>query len=221
MPSIPKVIAKKSAKKHVYENSKIGPALDDLGFVVSDYEQRSLVIFNSILVYNELYGNSTILRKFMVPSEKEIQYENNIIRNPWPKASWGTSLGRAAERIRYGKQFAHFHEALRQIGFSFENRKTAWGFENIYKGVSCFKKIYGHCEIKTHFIVPEDDRFPAHLYGMKLGSCVSEIRKHDEWKEYRKEWEELGINFSKRKTWKKNGYITLPPSPEIKSEESI
>eukprot|EP01035_Chromulina_nebulosa_P017166 gene17166-22681_t len=158
-------------------------ALRNLGFdpsvetLVDDWN----LIYSSLKVYKELYGNVRVPAKFVVPDEE-----------PWPRLSRNMKLGIKVAAIRsagrYVKDKRERKNLLDSLGFEWRLRDHTHKqqveddqFEKIYTALCHYKEyIDNDLNIPSDFEIPNDDEsWPKDTWALKLGALVKSIREDD------------------------------------------
>jgi hypothetical protein len=69
-------------------------------------------------------------------------------------------------------------EQLEGIGFAWCKNEEKWE-KVVVPALLTYKKVYGDLEVPTIFEVPPSKLWPDHLWGMKLGATVSDMRSSE------------------------------------------
>ncbi len=181
-------------KHHTFKEHK--ERLTALGMVIEDYDPKTRVVhakrgrpariavgfdafYGALVAYKLVHGH-VVVPKGVV-----------IAREDWrfPEESWGMELGKLVGFVRRQGKWKEHREKLEELGVSYErNRTHAYGnqgnFELFFAALCAFKQIHGHVKVTTTFSVPTDDyRYPEEVWGLKLGSKVSDVRLAGTYKE--------------------------------------
>ncbi|ETP38783.1 hypothetical protein F442_13705 [Phytophthora nicotianae P10297] len=143
--------------------------LDDIGFVwvVADYNW-DVLFMPALRRYRQLYGHCDVPQNFVAGEEKD----------EWPRELHGYRLGAMVNRVRatsYAEYVERDREELEKLGFYFHSHDQKWQ-ESILPAFEMYHRIYGNCNIQTHFIVPEEEPWPQSMWGMRLGFIARNIR---------------------------------------------
>lgn len=146
-------------------------ALEGIGFVWRVVDDKWENLFMPALrTFHEVNGHTDVPQKFVVPTDAAT----------WPRELWGFKLGRMVNLIRsdeglYVQQVERFTPELESLGFSYSSIEFTWN-EKILPSLEAFRAVYGHCHVDRFFVVPREDPWPRHAWGMKLGFTVNNIR---------------------------------------------
>jgi hypothetical protein len=196
----------RSSETYVRNDPERRRWLDSIGFEWDPYERRWESMQEALKTYLQEHGDLTVTRRFVVPS-----------CSPWPEKVWGMALGTKVDGIRSKGDFVDGKPERRQWledrGFRFEtavidNTKNDQRWEDeVVPALVAYKEINGDLEVPYRFEVPPTDLWPEHLWGMKLGGTVSDIRSSEtyvrndperrqwlasigfEWDEFERRWE--------------------------------
>ena len=140
---------------------------DDLirmGFSFDQFQSKYQIVKQSLLTYKELNGDLLVPRKFCVP---EGNYQ-------WPKSTWGVRLGTVVYNIRGGSSYTDQRDDLLSIGFCYDALQAR--YDILKKSLLVYKEIYGNMLVPKNFEIPQNADWPSHLWGLKLGIAVYNIR---------------------------------------------
>lgn len=146
-------------------------ALETLGFIWNVIDDKWTSLFLPALRhYHTLHGHASVPQRFVVPSGDPA----------WPlEALAGFPLGRMVNHIRSGDvyypQVERFLPELNALGFSFSSIERTWDAK-VLPALQVFHRVFGHCNVKKYFIVPDESPWPEAARGMKLGFIVHNIR---------------------------------------------
>mmetsp|Transcript_23997 Transcript_23997/g.53326 ORF Transcript_23997/g.53326 Transcript_23997/m.53326 type:complete len:752 (-) Transcript_23997:207-2462(-) len=133
--------------------------------VLEDFTQ----IVDAVRVYQSLYGDCSIEKKFEVPAQE-----------PWPSASQGLRLGRRLEQLQISREFEEEHAdkmaELTKAGWDPRKETLVDDWTTIAAAIRVYGQQQGDLRIPSKFVVPEDDCWPRLARGLKLGVRVAAIR---------------------------------------------
>ena len=118
-------------------------------------------------LFKQENGHLVIPIAFEVPAE-------------WPSALHDLRLGQVVNTVRMsykeGTLSVDDTQQLDEMGFVFDVREHRWYNETL-PSLMCFKTEFGDFPIPQPFVVPSDDaRWPAHLWGNRLGALYNTLR---------------------------------------------
>jgi len=163
-----------------------------MGFDYTNCERR--IDFNTVketlLVYQEIYGNLSIPVAYIIPVEEE----------RFPKKIRGKAFGKMIVKIRNNHAFKEHKEELIAMGLEiYENSKALIDFELIKQSLIVYKERYGDLLVPKRFIIPIDDEaYPIKMRGKLLGRMVSKIRNNNTHKNHKEELIALGFDYHKQ-----------------------
>jgi hypothetical protein len=90
-------------------------------------------------------------------------------------------LGSRVSTIRSEEIFVKDHPerraALDALGFVWDDLERRW--EEVHAALLAYKEVHGDLEVPQAFVVPSEAPWPEEVWGMKLGSRVSDIRSKE------------------------------------------
>lgn len=136
-----------------------------------------------LLHYSGLNGNMRVQRPFVVPAT-----------TAWPYDMHGVELGKLVEKIRGGlKKFKPHREELANMGLDFEKREVG-DWEKVKTALAHYKTLHNDLEIDRAFVVASNTTdWPEVTWGMRLGLCVENIQRYNNYKKYRSVLEGMGM----------------------------
>jgi hypothetical protein len=142
-----------------FETANIDQAAND--------EQWEKKVLPAITTYKQVHGNLQVPYEYVVPLSGE-----------WGEGLWNMRLGAAVNTIRPYSTFVRDRpdqeKQLDDLGFVWDEFARQW--EVVKEALATYKRLYRHMEVKQRFVVPESAKWPAEMWGMKLGATVSSIR---------------------------------------------
>jgi hypothetical protein len=196
----------RSSETYVRNDPERRQWLDSKGFEWDDLERQWESTQEAFETYLQEHGDLAVKTSFVVPS-----------CSPWAEKLWGMKLGTTVDHIRSSGTFVagkpERKQWLEARGFQFEtavvdNTENDRSWENqVVPALLTYKKVRGDLEVPRPFEVPPSEPWPEHLWGMKLGSMVSQIRSSEyyvrndperrqwldskgfEWDEFKRQWE--------------------------------
>ena len=57
------------------------------------------------------------------------------------------------------------------------NNRDSRGFDSVLEGLCFYKKLFGHVNVETTFVIPAQDPWPRDLWRLKLGKRLAEFRR--------------------------------------------
>ena len=98
-------------------------------------------------------------------------------------------------QIRGGlKKFRPHREELERMGLDYERREMG-DWEKVKTALLRYKTLHGHVDVERTFIVPATREWPELTHGMKLGFCVENIQKFNNYRKHRTVLEAMGIKY--------------------------
>jgi len=168
-------------KEHEKELRAIG---FDFSCQIGQYEE----VKQALLAYKKLH------RKLLVPFDFTIPEGDPH----YPKEVWGMNLGNVVDRIRRSRNYEDHKEELLAMGFDFN--KQVGDVSVLMEALLAYKRIFGNLNIPTRFVIRKDDkRFPESVRRNEkynLGRILQKIRCLDSYTRLRKEFLEMGIEFT-------------------------
>lgn len=169
--------------------------LASIGFCFNVASLNFEVVKKALQAYKKQHKNLLIPRHFIVPNTSN--YEER---------SWGMKLGNIVSNIRTGKScYVDRREELTQMGFAFDAIQAK--FELLKTALICYKNKpeYGNLPINSKFVIPRTNDWPEEIWGVKLGSAISDIRRGKS-REKEQELRDIGFELKRRK---KTDYDTV------------
>ena len=171
--------------------------LEEMGF---NFDSRRTAygwktVKHALLTHKSLYGDLLVPYAFIIPKSRE-----------WPEDLWNMKLGIVVSNIRSHGQYSTNRAELEEMGFNFDSRRTAYGWEKVTSALLTYKSLYADLLVPQVFVIPKTRDWPEDLWNMKLGIIVSNIRSHGQYSTNRAELEEMGFKFDSRRTaygWEK------------------
>eukprot|EP00471_Norrisiella_sphaerica_P009275 CAMPEP_0184498456 /NCGR_PEP_ID=MMETSP0113_2-20130426/39038_1 /TAXON_ID=91329 /ORGANISM="Norrisiella sphaerica, Strain BC52" /LENGTH=418 /DNA_ID=CAMNT_0026885969 /DNA_START=320 /DNA_END=1576 /DNA_ORIENTATION=+ len=172
--------------------------LNEIGFIWDDNDFRFKQTLKSLRTYKKLHGTLAIPVDYVVPSE-----------DPWDPVCWGIPLGDRVHNIRahdlHIKNNPKRRRMLEDLGFIWDDEAYRW--RQLIDALSLYRTIYGNVDIRQDYVVgSDDDRWPQHLHGYKLGDKSRALRTSQIWIKdnpfRRRELERLGFNLKPRQSEK-------------------
>ena len=136
----------------------------------------------TLLNYKRLFGDLYVPQGFNVPSSGE-----------WPEESWDMKLGTAVSSLRRGS-YPSKRNRLLDMGFCFNVPEAKYDLAKL--ALLRYRKLHGNMNVIASFEVPVDSRdWPEHLWGLKLGMIVRNIRSGDSHADKRDDLISVGFTF--------------------------
>ncbi|EGZ25134.1 hypothetical protein PHYSODRAFT_465795, partial [Phytophthora sojae] len=162
--------------------------LDEMPFAW-DWSQHKwdLFLLPALRRYFELNGHTDVSTDFRIPKESP----------EWPDHLRGYYLGCKVLNIRnrddYAKQVEADQDELERLHFCHDSTlyDRDWR-EKVEPALTVFRQEFGHCNVKSAFVVPSQSPWPESTWGMHLGITVQNIRRGD-FGRYKQELDELGF----------------------------
>jgi Helicase associated domain len=138
------------------------------------------MLCQSLRVYKQIYGDVRVPSKFVIPDE-----------HPWPRLSRNMKLGARIASIRSAGRYVKDHPErkvdLDELGFEWRLRDHTHrqqveedNFDNVYDALAQYKVLVDdNLHVPSDFQVPEEDPWPKHTWGLRLGLHVESIRSRD------------------------------------------
>jgi hypothetical protein len=147
----------------------------DISTLIDDWD----LIFQSMKLYRELYGDLRIPSKYVIPDEE-----------PWPRLCRNLKLGVRIAAMRSAGRYVKDHPErkalLDSLGFEWRIRDNTYRqqvveefFDQIYEALVIYKNIHGDLDIPAAYVVPEEKEWPKTLWGIALGNQAISLRKKD------------------------------------------
>lgn len=115
--------------------------------------------------------------------------------NQYPEHLWGFRLGRAYRNIIWArKKSLKYRKTLAKTGLSLLSTKEE-RFQDILEAARCFRAHHPTVKrVPSSFVVPHESLdYPAHLWGLKLGVTMCNIRRYGYFRQHHAKLEELGF----------------------------
>jgi hypothetical protein len=177
-----------SVVNNIRNNNACSDYKDELVQMGFDFERQRRgwkKVEKALLKYRELQGDLLVPFKFAIPSDDD----------RWPADLWGMKLGSVVHTIRNNNAYADHEAELVQVGFDFERQRRGW--KKVEKALLKYKELQGDLLVPQRFAIPsDDDRWPADLWGMKLGSVVHTIRNRNDYSDHKAELVQMGFDFN-------------------------
>ena len=136
----------------------------------------------TLVNYKRLFGDLYVPQGFNVPSSGE-----------WPEESWDMKLGTAVSSLRRGS-YPSKRNRLLDMGFCFNVPEAKYDLAKL--ALLRYRKLHGNMNVIASFEVPVDSRdWPEHLWGLKLGMIVRNIRSGDSHADKRDDLISVGFTF--------------------------
>jgi hypothetical protein len=166
-----------------------------------DYELTKSLLMK----YKGMYGNLDVDSKFTVPGD--------IPGWPseWPRSMHGSKLGKLVSSIRSGKLFLDKKEELMSLGFEYESDVND-GYDVLKAALQTFKDLYGDLNVPSQYVVPNKQKWPRLLWGMRLGDSVDSIRGGFSFTSRKSDLIGLGFDYNSRELY---GYDVTKRALEI------
>ena len=151
------------------------------------------LIFQSLQVYQQIYGDLDVPYKFVVPP-----VSSEVVENQWPEGSDGLKLGAIVSRIRNRNDYSSLRDELETLGLNYylNAEKKQIAFEELLGALRIYNELHGHLSIPAAFVVPREYPWPQYLWGLRLGGRVDEIRNKGQYSknaEYLRRLDEIGF----------------------------
>ena len=118
----------------------------------------------TLLHYKMRYGDMEVPALFRVPSES----------NDWPVEMLGMNLGKVVQSVRGGKRKINKKDDLISIGFCYSIPE--YRFELIKSALLEYRAVHHNLMVPRNFIIPNTTDYSEAVWGMTLGSTVTNIR---------------------------------------------
>jgi hypothetical protein len=148
----------------------------------------------ALKTYKVLNGDLLIKALLVVPAED----------SQWPSDTCCMKFGSVVARVRRGTLHTDKRDELESISFLFEKQTNPnfYGWDQIKLALETCKALngdfYGDLLVKYEFIVPtEDAQWLSDIWGMKLGSIVSNIENQNTHADHREDVIAIGIDSAK------------------------
>jgi hypothetical protein len=158
-----------------------------LGFCFNTRRLPYKVLKRALLCYRDHTGNMNVPNDFVVPA--------NI--PGWPAELCGLQLGYLLTSIRDGAYRVHRKDLL-SIGYPPEAKSSLKGFDRFRAALLEYERNLGNMLVPSQFVIPEDSKWSQQLWGMKLGSYVSNVRASVLYVDRMDDLKELGFTYEAR-----------------------
>ena len=153
---------------------------------VNGYELVKLALIR----YKEIHGDMLVPAAFIIPNNSP----------EWRDETWGIRLGVKVNSTRGGKSFKDKRADLIRIGFDFNPQCISYGYDLVKAALILYKELNNDMLVPASFVIPElCDAWPQHMWGMRLGRCVSSTRNGNSFKDKREELVTIGFDFETQK----------------------
>jgi hypothetical protein len=162
------------------------------------------VIYESLKVYKDVFGDLRVPAKFVVPDEE-----------PWPRLTRNLKLGVKVAAIRSAARFVKDRRDrkadLDALGFewrirdhTYKQQQNEESFDKVYSALIHYKKnVDDNLLVPIDYVVPKGEGWPEDCWGIKLGDIVQSIREKDKLvyghKDREKKLAELGFQWEESK----------------------
>ena len=138
---------------------------------------------NALKEYHNVYEHTRIPAYFVVPS-----------KYPWPQELWGYPLGSEVKLMRRLKTKLKFDGAeLKKYDLKVTSKHKT---QLLMRAFRLYKEIYGNIQIKSEFVIKnDDDRWPAEMVGLDLGTKLGSVIYNGYYKDLHKELDQMGITW--------------------------
>ena len=137
---------------------------------------------DTLINYKRLYGDLFVPQGFTVPTNGE-----------WAVEAWDMRLGTAVSSLRRGS-YPSRRNRLLDMGFCFNVPEAKYDIAKV--ALLHYLMLHGDMKVLASFEVPVDSRdWPNHLWGLKLGMIVRNIRSGDSHADKRDDLLSLGFTF--------------------------
>ena len=137
---------------------------------------------DTLIKYNRLYGDLYVPQGFIVPSNDD-----------WAEEAWDMRLGTAVSSLRRGS-YPSKRDRLLDMGFCFNVPEAKYDLAKL--ALLHYKSLHGDMRVLASFEVPvECSDWPEHLWGLKLGMIVRNIRSGDSHADKRDDLISIGFTF--------------------------
>ena len=141
--------------------------LDELGFVWDLGVWRWERALAALRTFHRLEGDLSVPRSYVVPAAL-----------PWPEDTHGLKLGVLVNNIRSELHFVRGRPEraaqLDALDFVWDAQECRW--EHVLAALCGYRGVHGDLLVPQSFRVPAEPPWPEEAWGMRLGSCVNNIR---------------------------------------------
>ena len=160
--------------KKIHKSEMCRDMLDSLGFVWDPSREKMYRTLDCIRVYLRKYPDKRLQSSFIVPHGEM----------GWPAQSGGYRLGAAVRRLKSKKdlmQNVSETRIIEELLMSCEVLNSEKTFkvseDDLIHLVRIFGEQYSHVDIPSNFKVPSSYTWPEHLWGLRLGSRIADIKR--------------------------------------------
>lgn len=156
----------RKGRSYVEQTTRDRGLLDEIGFAWDrDLSVYNECIFPSLEVYAAQRGSCHMNQKFVVPKCA-----------PWPRAAWGTCVGRQLYKFKCSGAFfaiiGRDVERLEKVGFSFELSGLVWQAK-VAPLLDTYESSFGDRHVPQDFVIPAEAPWPKKMWGVWLGYIVA------------------------------------------------
>jgi hypothetical protein len=132
----------------------------------------------------------TVHKNFTVPDEDP----------RWDPSLWGLQLGFVVSNIRCNGSYPEYHDRFRAVGLSLDNQYDVMA-ERILTALQAYKVNMNiepgqEFTVPSSFVVPDGDaRWDPALWGLPLGTAVSNIRSKNAYPDHHDKFRTVGLSF--------------------------
>ena len=142
----------------------------------------------AFLRYKELKGHTMVPDKFCVEVDDP----------DWHGFEPGMKLGQICRNTRAGSSYKDEKDELTELGFDYSKQsKSDW--PRVQEALLQYKALHkGNINMTNKFEVPSSEEWPEHMWEMKLGKIVKNIKAGTHYAKYRDVLEVMGIVIKKK-----------------------
>ncbi|KAG1694081.1 hypothetical protein DVH05_022099 [Phytophthora capsici] len=136
---------------------------------MSDIENDWRVqVLKAVETHHQLNGGKPIGDSCLIPSQ-----------SPWPSKTWGMDLALILQRLQSGHCYDG-HAVLARNSIArlkhtlHHQRDEAW--EAIFTALKTYSRIFGDCNVRWSFVVPDNPSWPKPVWNMPLGQIVEKMK---------------------------------------------
>ncbi|KAF0688556.1 Aste57867_19846 [Aphanomyces stellatus] len=159
----------RTAHRRGIVDADVVAALDAVGFVWDLKFHRWSNTLLALEVYNSLHGDVVVPQNYIVPANDP----------SWPKELWTLRLGTTVSRLRLHAARLDDEQTaqLNAIGFVWDAMEHVWQVN--LEALQIYYRLHGHVRVLRHCTIPDDDHWPVHCRGIKIGLVVNNIRSRE------------------------------------------